>query len=98
VAHVDTFFWDSHIGVGLDATFFTDRQASAFGPSELDLTPELIGRWEPFELHLAYERDMPIDRGGLVQHFLYVLAVWSFEAVPHQDVARSPAPGSSRSE
>lgn len=90
VAHVETWMWNTHIGLGLDATFFTDRQASLLGPSELDFTPELIGRWEPFEIHLAYERDMPLDRGGLVQHFVYVLGVWAFEAVAHDEVPAPP--------
>jgi hypothetical protein len=57
---------------------FTDRQTSPFRPSELDLTPEIVLRLEPFEFHLAYERDMPVDRGGLVQQFVYLLAAWEF--------------------
>lgn len=77
--HVEVSFWDDLFSVGLDGTFFTDRQASnVFRPSELDLTPELILRRGPYEVHLAYERDMPLDRGGLVQHFVYLLAIWSF--------------------
>jgi len=47
-------------------------------PSELDFTPEIIGRFSRYEVHLAYERDMPVDRDGLVQHFLYLLASVSF--------------------
>jgi hypothetical protein len=58
---------------------FTDRQApNKLRPSELDFTPELIGRWSRYEVHLAYERDMPVDRGGLIQQFIYVLASVSF--------------------
>jgi hypothetical protein len=72
-------FWGSRLALGLDATFFTDRTSrNWFRPSELDLTPELIYRLEPVEFHLAYERDMPVDRGGLVQQFVYFLAVWEF--------------------
>ena len=54
-------------------------------PSELDFTPELIGRLSDFELHLAYEHDSPLDGRGTrpeyTQSFLYCLAVWMFDAV-----------------
>jgi hypothetical protein len=77
--HAELSFWRDRLAVGLDAIFFTDRQASSpFRPSELDLTPELIARFARYEVHLAYERDMPLDRGGLVQHFVYLLASIGF--------------------
>ncbi len=78
-AHVRLLFWKERLGLGLDATMFTDRRSNAWlRPSELDLTPELVARLDPFELHLAYERDMPVDRRGLVQHFVYLLVSWEF--------------------
>ncbi len=78
-AHARLSFWQDRLAIGLDATFFTDRNSDRrFRPSELDLTPELIVRAEPFEVHLAYERDMPLDRGSFVQQFVYLLAVWEF--------------------
>lgn len=84
--HGEVSFLDSHAGIALDGTTFTDRQTKAVRPSELDLTPELVGRWDPFELHLAYERDMPLDElgatPGYVQSFVYALAVWSFDFRP----------------
>ena len=52
-------------------------------PSELDFTAEVIGRIPPFSVHLAYERDMPIDRGGMVQQFVYTLFVYEFDLVHH---------------
>lgn len=77
--HAELSFWHERLAVGLDAIFFTDRQAgNPFRPSELDLTPELIARVGRFEVHLAYERDMPLDRGGLIQHFVYLLAAVGF--------------------
>jgi hypothetical protein len=79
VFHGEVSAWHEHVGLGVDTTFFTDRRENPVVPSELDLTPEIIGRLDPFELHVAYERDMPVDRGGLVQHFLYALVVWSFD-------------------
>lgn len=78
-ATVRVSIWRERLAFGLDATFFTDRRSGApLRPSELDLTPELIFRAQPLEVHLAYERDMPVDRGGLVQQFVYLLAVWEF--------------------
>jgi hypothetical protein len=83
--HVEISIWSDHLSAGLDATMFSDsRSRDPVGPSELDLTPELIGRIAPFELHVAYERDMPIDRGGLVQHFVYLLAGFEFD-LKHTD-------------
>jgi len=77
--HVELSLFRDLVSIGLDATFFTDRESNILRPSELDLTPELIFHLAPFEAHLAYERDMPLDRGGLVQSYLYLLGVWSFD-------------------
>jgi len=78
--HSEISLWQRHVALGVDGTFFTDKHGSSpFRPVELDLTPELIGRYDPWELHLAYERDMPIDRGGLVQHLLYFIVAYSFD-------------------
>jgi len=78
-AHTELSVWHDHLSVGLDGTFFTDRRTSVVRPSECDLTYEIIGRRGVFELHLAYERDMPLDRGGLVQSFIYGLLVYDFD-------------------
>jgi hypothetical protein len=78
--HSELSVWKRRLAVGVDGTFFTDKHAeNALRPSELDLTGELIGRYEPFEVHLAYERDMPLDRGGLVQSLLYVIVAYGFD-------------------
>jgi hypothetical protein len=77
--HTEISTWDDHLALGLDAVLFSDKQAeNVFRPSELDFTPELIARFARYEVHLAYERDMPVDQGGLVQQFVYLLAVVSF--------------------
>lgn len=86
-SHVELSVWHDHLSFGVDTTFFTDRTESHFRPTELDLTPEIIGRIGAFELHLAYERDMPLFRGGLVQDFLY--AVWGYSFDMKKD---APAP------
>lgn len=84
--HVELSLWDDLVSLGLDATFFTDRESSqVLAPTELDLTPALIFHRKSFEAHLAFEMDRPLDRSGLVQQFVYVLGVWSFSAFedPH---------------
>jgi hypothetical protein len=81
-AHAQLSMLDRHFAIAADTTFFTDRYAkNPVRPSELDFTPEIIVHFDPFEFHLSYERDMPVDRGGLVQQLVYVLAIWSFTAI-----------------
>ncbi len=78
--HSEVGIWKRRLALGVDGTFFTDkRESNALRPSELDLTGEVIGRYDPFEVHVAYERDMPIDRGGLVQSLLYVVVAYGFD-------------------
>ena len=78
-AHAEISFWNEHLAIGLDAIFFTDKLASnVFRPTELDFTPEIIVRHERYEVHLAYERDMPVDQDSLIQQFVYLLASVSF--------------------
>ena len=66
---------------------FTDRYDSPVAPSELDLTLDAGTTLGPIELHVAYERDMPIDHGDLVQQFAMLYVTWGFELVRNQ-----PAP------
>ncbi len=77
--HAELSTFDDLISLGLDGTMFTDRQASPVAPSELDFTVDLIFHKGPFEAHLAYERDLPVDRDGLTQQFVYLLLGWSFD-------------------
>jgi hypothetical protein len=89
--HSELSLWRDHVSFGLDGTLFSDRRANnPLGPSELDFTGEVIGRIAPFELHLAYERDMPIDRAGLVQQFAYVLFGYAFDLMHHEPAPLSP--------
>lgn len=97
-AHAEVAFWKKRLALGVDGTMFTDRRTSALRPSELDLTLLAMVRLTGVELQLAYERDMPIDRGGLVQHFLYTLVTVPFELVSHpapaEEATRAPRSGS----
>jgi hypothetical protein len=95
--HAELSTFGDLFSVGLDGTMFTDRQSDfVLRPSELDLTAELIFHKGPFEVHLAYERDMPVDHPGLVQQFVYLLGVWSFDlrglttALSHKTTVPSP--------
>jgi hypothetical protein len=88
--HGELSLFDDLVSVGIDGTMFTDRHAAVFSPSELDLTPEIILHISPFELHLAYETDMPVDRSGLTQTYAYALGSWNF------DLSRQPGPLESR--
>jgi hypothetical protein len=89
-AHSELSLWHRHLAFGADGTFFSDRKASnPVGPSELDLTGELIGRADPFEVHVAYERDMPLDKSGLVQSLLYVVVAYGFD---FHDALHPPPP------
>jgi hypothetical protein len=84
-AHWQVSAFDGHLAFGLDGAMFTDRQSNPVRPSELDFTPEIVGRQGPFELHVALEHDQPIDRfHTLSQTFAYALFGYNF------DLYRSP--------
>jgi hypothetical protein len=88
---------DDLFSIGLDGTFFTDRLTTYVVPTELDFTVDLIFHKGPFEVHLAYERDMPLDKQALIQQFVYLLAAFSFDVreirnSAHTDVHQIPSP------
>lgn len=87
--HTELSVWEKRLGFGVDGTMFTDGHSHALVPSELDLTLSLIGRFIGAEFQIAYERDMPVDRGGLVQDFVYALATVPFEIVKHPESAEN---------
>ena len=78
--HVELSLLDDLLSFGFDFTMFTDRTRSALRPSELDVTQEVIVHVSPWEVHVAYERDLPIDRPGYAQSFVYALLAWNFRA------------------
>lgn len=68
------------IALALDTNFFTDNDArNEFRPSEWDQAIGFLYRYEQWAGLLRYERDMPIDKGGLVQAFAEIQGLW------HQD-------------
>jgi hypothetical protein len=76
ISYTERFF------LGLDATFFTDRRESGVVPTECDVTAE-IGAQVVGSLtaHVAYERDMPLDRGTFSQHFILLFVTWDFSLI-----------------
>ena len=86
--HLGVSFWKQRLSLVADGTMFTtsgSNEASGTAgvspvrPTELDATIELVASFPPFDAHLGFERDMPVDRGGLVQQMLMVSGGWSFE-------------------
>lgn len=78
--HGEVSGFKERFALGVDTTFFTDRQASAMRPSELDLTFSATWRFDPFSLQIALERDLPLDRPGFVQQFAYAMLAYQFGA------------------
>jgi hypothetical protein len=76
ISYTERFF------LAFDAVFFTDRRENGVAPSECDITPELGAQIiDGLTAHLAYERDMPIDRGGLKQHFILLFLTWDLSLI-----------------
>ncbi len=71
--------FDDLVSFGLDGAMFTDRESNALRPSELDITPEIIFHRAPFEVHLAFECDLPLDQSGATQTYAYGLVIWNFD-------------------
>lgn len=94
-------FWNRHAAIAFDATMFTDRRTNGVQPTELDFTPALIVRFAPYQVQVAYERDMPLDgRGdipGYTQSFAYLLAEWAFDAAPHEEEPEKAPPETNES-
>jgi hypothetical protein len=76
-----------HLALGVDFTSFTDRRTNGVEPTELDLTPSVSYRVGSAQLQLAYERDMPIDRGRLVQQLVIAAASFDFRVFPGESAS-----------
>ncbi len=70
----------SPVALVLDTNFFTDRDArNEFRPSEWDQAMGVLYRYQRWSALLRYERDMPIDKSGLVQAFGEIQGMWHHE-------------------
>lgn len=80
VAHADLDLYRNLVVLFADTHWFTDRSSSnAIRPSELDWILGLAFRWRNAELSVYHERDMPLDRGGLIQRYTAVQLRYQFE-------------------
>lgn len=80
IAHADLDLYRNRIVLFTDGNFFTDRSSSnVIRPSEFDWVVGLAVRYEKAELALIYERDMPLDQGGLVQRYVAIQVRYEFE-------------------
>jgi hypothetical protein len=80
VAHADLDLYRNRVVFFVDGNFFTDRSASnVLTPSEFDLVMGLALRYQDVELALIHERDMPLDRGGLVQRYVALQLRYEFD-------------------
>ncbi|TLY30290.1 MAG: hypothetical protein E6K62_08920, partial [Nitrospirae bacterium] len=76
----------SPVALVLDTNFFTDKERdNEFRPSEWDQAIGLLYRYEQWAGLLRYERDMPIDKGGLVQAFAEIQGLWHQDHLVVQD-------------
>ena len=80
VAHADLDLYRNRVVLFVDGNLFTDRSASnALRPSEFDLVMGLAVRYHEMEIALIHERDLPLDRGGLVQRYVALQLRYEFE-------------------
>jgi hypothetical protein len=65
------------VALVLDTNFFTDKEArNEFRPSEWDQAIGFVYRHKEWAALLRYERDMPIDKSGLVQAYAEAQGLW----------------------
>jgi hypothetical protein len=74
--------FEHRVGIGVDLTSFSDRRTNGVSPTELDVTPSVSYRLPFAQLQVAYERDMPLDRAGLVQQLVMAAASFDFQIFP----------------
>jgi hypothetical protein len=91
IAHADLDLYRNRVVLFTDGNFFTDRSASnVLRPSEFDWVVGLAVRYEKAEVALIHERDMPLDRGGLVQRYVAVQLRYEFEWTKAASTAGKP--------
>lgn len=70
---------DNRLNCGIDAIAFTDRHSSALSVSELDASVSVTYAWDELALTAYFERDMPVDRRGLIQQLAMLTVSFAFE-------------------
>jgi hypothetical protein len=80
VAHADLDLYKNRVVLFADTNWFSDRSKSdKITPTELDWIIGLALRWRDYELAVLHERDMPLDRGGLIQRYTAIQLRYEFE-------------------
>ncbi len=80
VAHADLDLYKNMAVLFADTNWFTDRTGGrALTPTELDWIVGIALHWGNAELSMYHERDMPLDRGGLIQRYTAVQLRYEFE-------------------
>jgi hypothetical protein len=80
VAHADLDLYKNRVVLFADTNWFSDRSKSdKITPTELDWIIGLALRWKDYELSVLHERDMPLDRGGLIQRYTAIQLRYEFE-------------------
>jgi len=75
LGHVELTPQWSPVSLIIDSNFFTDKTRDEFRPSEWDQTVGFLYRYQRWAALLRYERDMPIDKSGLVQAYTEMLGL-----------------------
>jgi hypothetical protein len=80
LAHADLDLYKNRVVLFADTNWFSDRSKSdKITPTELDWIIGLALRWKNYELSVLHERDMPLDRGGLIQRYTAIQLRYQFE-------------------
>jgi hypothetical protein len=80
LAHADLDLYKNRVVLFADTNWFTDREeGNKVKPTELDWIIGLALRWKDYELSVLHERDMPLDRGGLIQRYTAIQLRYEFE-------------------
>lgn len=91
VAHADADLYRGRIVAYADINMFTDRETSAkANPTEIDWIVGVAFRWRAMEISMFREEDRPVDRGGLVQHYVAVQLRVAFD-IPKIGLTRETA-------
>lgn len=80
LAHADLDLYRNRLVLFVDTNWFSDRsRRDKITPTELDWIVGLAFRWNEYELAVLHERDLPLDRGGLVQRYTAIQLRYEFE-------------------
>ena len=78
--HLETDLYKQYLTFYTDQNFFSDRTKGWIELSEWDGTVALTGLVDRLGWRIQYERDAPLDRGGLMQDYADTLLTSRFQA------------------